>query len=261
MSLLIGFLPGVGSPVHQASLCSTHHSTLGSVCSLALSSVSTSLSPALNPSLSRPLFFSSIPPALSRVRLLPFDYFLGHLRILRTSRLPQVLYLLRLATLVSAWRTHTRSCSMFRSRQARCDSRNGRLLPPSSRATPSGGCIVCMCSPATTAAAPTRETPTVGIVYRGIQRPYCLALSPPFLDKPLLIYLLNNTTAALSLASPSSPPRLLSSLNGLLRAPSLSTPSGRYCFTGSVESCGLCCMTQGGDAAREDRGCKLKRFD
>lgn len=42
-----------------------------------------------------------------RVCLLPFDYFPGHLRILRTSRLPQVLYLLRLATLVSAWLTHT----------------------------------------------------------------------------------------------------------------------------------------------------------
>lgn len=95
-------------------------------------------------------------------------------------------------------RTYTHSCSTFRNRQARCDSRNERLLPPSSRATPSGGCIVCMClTAAAPVAAPTRETPTVGIVYRGIQRPYCLALSP-LLDKPLLIYLLNNTTAALS---------------------------------------------------------------
>lgn len=105
---------------------------------------------------------------------------------------------------------------------------------------------------AVVAAAPTRETPTVGIVYRGIQCPYCLALSPPLLDKPLLIYLLNNTTAALSLVSPSSPPRSLSSLNGLLRAPSLSMPSDRYCFTGSVESCRLRCITtQGGSAPRE----------
>lgn len=208
---MIGFLPGVGSPVRQASLYSTLHSTLGSVYSLSLSrSIPVSIFPTPGSksfSLSLPLFFSPVSATLPRVRLLPFDYFLGHLRILRTSRLPQVLYLLRLATLVSAWRihthTHTRSCSTFRNRQAHCDSRNGRLLPPFSRATLSGGCIVCMCS---AAAAPTRETPTVGIVYRGIQRPYCLALSPPLLDKPLLIYLLNNTTAALSLASPSSPP-------------------------------------------------------
>jgi len=265
VNLLIGFLPGVGSLVRQASLCFTHHSTLDSVCFLALSpfpflpgSKSLSISPSLLPV--RP---SS---ALPHVRLLPFDYFLGHLRILRTSWLPQVLYLLRLATLVSAWRTHTHahicSCSTFRNRQARCDSRNGRLLPSSSKATPLGGCIVCMCSTAAVAvAAPTRETPTVGIVYRGIQRPYCFALSPPLLDKPLLIYLLNNTTAAVSLASPSSPPWSLSSLNRLLRVPSLSMPSGRYCFTGSVESCGLRCLIQEGGIPREARGCKLKRLD
>lgn len=69
---------------------------------------------------------------------------------------------------------HIRSCSTFRNRQARCDSRNGRLLPSSSRATPSDGCIVCMCLAAVAVAAPTRETPTVGIVYRGIQRPLLL---------------------------------------------------------------------------------------
>jgi len=87
------------------------------------------------------------------------------------------------------------------------------------------------------------------------------ALSLPLLDKPLLIYLLNNTTAALARFSLISAPSL-SSLNGLLYAPSLSTSSGRYCFTGSVESCGLCYMTtQGEGAPREGRGCKLKRLD
>lgn len=67
MSLLIGFLPGVGSPVRQASLCSTHHSTLGSVYSLALSpSLSLSFPSALNPSLSLPLFLPPVPSHFSR---------------------------------------------------------------------------------------------------------------------------------------------------------------------------------------------------
>lgn len=101
--------PGLARPFARP-LSALLTTLLSSPCTLSLySHLYLSLFAALNPSLSFPLFFSPVPLALPRVRLLPFDYFLGHLRILRTSRLPQVLYLLRLATLVAAWWIHTRT--------------------------------------------------------------------------------------------------------------------------------------------------------
>lgn len=112
MSLLIGFLPGVGSPVRQASPL---YSRTPSLSRSIFISVSDSKSLSLS---------FSLPCSTPRVSLLPFDYFPGHLRILRTSRLPQVLYLLRLATLVSAWRAHTRKCIYAYTRTRR--SRIGR---------------------------------------------------------------------------------------------------------------------------------------
>lgn len=213
MSLLIGFLPGVGSPARSPGL-SLLYSTLLSLCfalprsssffrSLRLSLFfARSLYPfvsiflpslALNPSLpplppaalprptpSFPRVALSPPPPHPRPSLLPFDYYL---RILRTSRLPQVLYLLRLATLVSARRTHAHTCakharervhtrththllSRFTHRQARCDSRNGRPSLPLPGPPLRGGSS-CMCS---AAGVYQRNSPTVGIVYRGIQR-------------------------------------------------------------------------------------------
>lgn len=173
MSLLIGFLPGVGSP-----------------------GLSLYLHPCL--SLFRPRHPLSV-YSLSTTSPATF------LRILRTSRLPQVLYLLRLATLVSAWRAHIHVHAQIytRARRSRigrrCDSRNGRGFPSLFGAIPLLGVyIVCMCS----TAAPARETPTGRhcLSWNSAPLPSRSTLSLSLSHsghKPLLIYLLNNTTATL----------------------------------------------------------------
>lgn len=202
MSLLIGFLPGVGSPVRQASLCSTPlHSTLDSAAfllSLSASRLRLFPSPTVNPSLS---LFLSLPlpcrPSLPRVllartlsprlstpfRLLPRPPPYPPNESAPTGALlaslsnPRV----RLANthVHTHWRAqiHTRTFMPRRSRRGALAVTHATGGFSSLFETTPSGCRACMCS---TATAPTRETPTVGIVYRGIQRPYSpLSLPPP----------------------------------------------------------------------------------
>ena len=176
MSEFIDWLPpGVGSPVRQASLFS----------------LSLSLSVAL---LTRP----PLPPSSTSNAATSF-----HPR--KRAKLPQVLYLLCLATLVS---THKHdSLSLSRSLVVLILSAVSvprRLLPPTSREDPR----------VRTRLGVQNSERTVGIVYRGI---YPTLLSIP---QPLLIYLLNNTTSLVLLGLVPFIPRPL--YLSLLAFPSLS---------------------------------------